>query len=65
MKAGISQAGWCGYENDEKLPRVQQAIALAKLTAGDPNAVTMEMVASAEKVRGEAREHARKLRTGS
>lgn len=49
--AGITQAAWCEYENGEKLPRVQQAVALAKLTAGDANAVTVEMFAEAERLR--------------
>lgn len=60
--AGISQGAWCEYENDEKIPRVQQAVALAKLTLGDKHAVTVEMFAEAERRRDVRRE---KRRTGT
>jgi transcriptional regulator with XRE-family HTH domain len=55
LAAGISQAAWCEYENDEKLPRVQQAVALARLTADDEHSVTVDMFAAAEKAREDAR----------
>lgn len=57
--AGFTQGAWCQYENDEVLPRVQQAVAIAKLTEGDANEVTVEMVAEAEKARDVSRRERR------
>ena len=57
--AGLKQSAWSQYEADKKVPRVDQAVALAALTAGDSNAVTVEMFAALERARADAREAAR------
>ena len=55
QQAGISQASWSDYENDEKLPRVRQAMLLARLTKDTPFRIRLKDIADAETAREVAR----------
>lgn len=53
QRAGVSQATWCDWENGNKVPRVDKASDLAKLTKG-PHQVTSEHWADWLRAKGDA-----------